>query len=525
MYRLVIVEDEIVTRQGMERYFDWKRYGFEVVNAFPDGMEALAWIKNNACDVVITDIMMSRLDGLELAARLRQTRPEIKVIILSGYSTFDYAKQAIQNKVVEYLLKPIDEDDLARVLQKLKKQLDEENQEKNAHQTKNKEILLTLRQSFFKNLLSGQINTRSELNTYFRLLNIAPSVIEMPILAYEISLASREEDGLDDEEETETRQMKNVGAALRRQFESREGEALYYVWDYQELKWSVTVIALSQTKIEALKQLFCEKLRAFSKQVETEFGECASFRLTHAVQRIGDLVGEARAAAAVDDASGIDGEVCESLLIKYRVCIVEMDLEHDRQLLELLDHLERELSAFPLEQARFVVKNLYSTVMQEYQGRGVDVGRCTGGRMDLAAPYQVENISQLTQEARAAFCALHDGLKKRKAEFNADIVGLIIQYIDKNIDGELSNDTMAAKYHMHPAYMSRIFRQRTGERLSDYILRIRMEKAVSLLKDGRHSVQKISQMVGYNTATYFSTQFRKYTGYSPREYCQRVLSR
>ena len=143
----------------------------------------------------------------------------------------------------------------------------------------------------------------------------------------------------------------------------------------------------------------------------------------------------------------------------------------------------------------------------------------------MAAPYQVENISQLTQEARAAFCALHDGLKKRKAEFNADIVGLIIQYIDKNIDGELSNDTMAAKYHMHPAYMSRIFRQRTGERLSDYILRIRMEKAVSLLKDGRHSVQKISQMVGYNTATYFSTQFRKYTGYSPREYCQRVLSR
>ena len=193
MYRLVIVEDEIVTRQGMERYFDWKRYGFEVVNAFPDGMEALAWIKNNACDVVITDIMMSRLDGLELAARLRQTRPEIKVIILSGYSTFDYAKQAIQNKVVEYLLKPIDEDDLARVLQKLKKQLDEENQEKNAHQTKNREILLTLRQSFFKNLLSGQINTRSELNTYFRLLNIAPSVIEMPILAYEISLTSREE--------------------------------------------------------------------------------------------------------------------------------------------------------------------------------------------------------------------------------------------------------------------------------------------------------------------------------------------
>ena len=71
--------------------------------------------------------------------------------------------------------------------------------------------------------------------------------------------------------------------------------------------------------------------------------------------------------------------------------------------------------------------------------------------MDLAAPYQAENISQLTQEARAAICALHDGLKKRKAEFNADIVGLIIQYIDKNIDGELSNDTMAAKYHMHPA--------------------------------------------------------------------------
>jgi two-component system response regulator YesN len=98
-----------------------------------------------------------------------------------------------------------------------------------------------------------------------------------------------------------------------------------------------------------------------------------------------------------------------------------------------------------------------------------------------------------------------------------------MQFLVDNIDKDISHDVIAAKYRIHPGYLSRLFKQDTGETLSEYLLRIKVEKAASLLKEGRYKIGDIAGMVGYSASSYFSIAFKKYTGCSPREYSQRVL--
>lgn len=121
---MIIVEDEIAVRRGLECFMPWSELGFEVADTFGDGLEAFEYLKNNPCDVVLTDIMMSGMDGLEMTKRLRELYPDILIIILSGYSHFEYAQLALRYKVSNYLLKPVDEEELIDVFEKLKEELE-----------------------------------------------------------------------------------------------------------------------------------------------------------------------------------------------------------------------------------------------------------------------------------------------------------------------------------------------------------------------------------------------------------------
>ncbi|MBO5197888.1 MAG: response regulator [Lachnospiraceae bacterium] len=527
LYQLVIVEDESTTRHGLETYVPWEKLGFEVVGSFEDGLEAFQWIENNDCDVVLTDIMMSRMNGLEMAAQLNEIRPEIKVVILSGYSDFSYAKQAIQCRVVDYLLKPIDEDDLMRVFTKLKEQFDQEAEEQDIQQMKKSELMWTLQTSFLKNLLSGQISTENELNVYLRLLEIEEHVIQCPMIAFDLSLTIPDPVTGDHAADEEKFDSDTLGEKLREHFLSQSGEFLYFVMDIQDTRWGIIAISLTQTEIGRLKKHCREKILSFIQEWNT-ITQCeVSCEMTHAVQKVSDLLGglttisDEKEPIAVQE---MEGEFYERMLLKYKVFIVELDWGNLDQVLTMIDDMMTELSGVSLESVRFILKNLYSMIAMEYGRRGMEVKEITGGKFDYNELYKAENIEEMAERMKEAFRLLLEGLQEIRTSYNSDIVGRIVQYVEKNIAGDLSSEVIAKKHRLHPAYMSRIFKQKTGENLSDYILRIRMEKGVQLLKTGEYKVLEISEMVGFKYAGYFSTMFKKYTGYSPLEYCEKVLS-
>lgn len=127
MYQLIIIDDEEHVSNGISNIFPWENIGFKVVGIFNNGESALEFIKNNRVHVVMTDIRMPRLSGIDIAKRLLEERPDIRVVFMSGYSDFTYMKSAILNSVSDYLLKPIKYEELLTCFQRVYEQLNKEN--------------------------------------------------------------------------------------------------------------------------------------------------------------------------------------------------------------------------------------------------------------------------------------------------------------------------------------------------------------------------------------------------------------
>lgn len=124
MYRLVIADDEIYIRNGLAQMIDWKTLGFELADMFEDGKELIEYVEKQDVDVVFTDVEMFEVSGLEVAGWIALNRPDIMVVMLSGYKEFDYVKEAIAANVFDYILKPINPEEIVRVFGKIKERLD-----------------------------------------------------------------------------------------------------------------------------------------------------------------------------------------------------------------------------------------------------------------------------------------------------------------------------------------------------------------------------------------------------------------
>lgn len=152
LYKVLIVEDEVFMREGLKNLIDWKELGFEIVGEAEDGISAFEFMKKMQVDVLISDIKIPLLSGLDLIERVKK---EIKnppeVIIISGYADFEYAKKAIQHGVVNYILKPIEEEELVDTLLKVKSKL------KKRELIKEGENLLALERSFKESIENSNI--------------------------------------------------------------------------------------------------------------------------------------------------------------------------------------------------------------------------------------------------------------------------------------------------------------------------------------------------------------------------------
>ena len=165
LYRVLLVDDEEDIREGISRKMDWLGLGFSLVGEAANGQDALELAESLRPDVILTDIKMPFMDGLELCRILTDRLPAARFVVFSGFDAFEYAKQAIQMNVVEYILKPINADELSAVLRRLKDQLDRERAERrNVELLRSRymENLPVLRELFYANLLDGRIEPGTE---------------------------------------------------------------------------------------------------------------------------------------------------------------------------------------------------------------------------------------------------------------------------------------------------------------------------------------------------------------------------
>jgi Response regulator containing CheY-like receiver domain and AraC-type DNA-binding domain len=159
MFRVIIVDDEKKIREGMKKLINWEEYDFSIIGQASDGVEALELCRNVLPDLVITDIKMPRMDGLTLASELKKINSHINIIILSGYSDFSYAKQAIKYGVDNYLLKPVNIGELCTELDKIRQDIIS----KQSHEENIKQDIKNLENLFLIRLINGDLDREEAL--------------------------------------------------------------------------------------------------------------------------------------------------------------------------------------------------------------------------------------------------------------------------------------------------------------------------------------------------------------------------
>lgn len=530
MIKVFLVEDEFVMREGIKKNIDWAGHGYEFCGDASDGEMAFPMIKKAQPDIVITDIKMPFMDGIELSRLLKKEMPSVEIIILSGYEEFEYAKAGIEIGVAQYLTKPISGNELLKELDLLSAKIETRRQEKELKALYLKEMEENRqgeKKDFFKELVSGQRSMSALLSMADKLdLNITAMWYNLVLL--KANLPDKKQDGYSDEYIAMDRELCELEMKDKIiQFDrDLEGKAILFMADSKEELEELQSESLAKAtaifeqhegiryfggigkavgRLTALEESYATALRAFAHQY---------------------LVKENMILHLEDEDSSI-----QSMQEDFNIANVEpkqVDRGKVRDFLRIGDGSEapyfveeyfRELGNSAMNSVvfrQYIMMDLYFCAAEFVEELGVP-------KEEIEA-FDISNKELQTLEGcmRYLTCILQKAIEVRDnaaSSRHQDVVDEILQYIEERYaDEELSLNTIAEHVNFSPNHLSTIFSKQTGQTFIKYLTDFRMMKAKELLRCTGKRSSEISLEVGYKDPHYFSYLFKKTQGVTPTQY-------
>ena len=526
LYKVLFVEDEIVTREGIRDNVDWKANGFEYCGEATDGEMALSLLRTIKPDILITDIKMPFMDGLQLCKIVRERMPWVKIIILSGHDEFEYAQEAIKLGVTEYLLKPITVQDMHSALQKIAAQLDQEKVEQEnlkKLQEQLEEDKTMLRERLLLKVVTGAIASVEAIEKGHSLgLDLIAKCYLVVILKIKI------EDRSEQFDYDEYRQIQHRVSGLV----ENNPDIFLLIKDWEEL-----VILMKGNIPQYLEEERELLLRSINKEVaKTRYH--TTIGVGTRKSRIADIYQSFIEAfvsiqGATDEARDAPNQVVEktellklnkSAVETYLNCGVKTDFD------EFFNAYIQPLSETALKS--YLIK---SYIFMDIVLATAKLVNELGGDFDKVIPAlsSVEtiltNIKTIDQLKEQAYKILINALSFRDAQTSGQHPRMVRQakeYIDQHfMEPNLSLDEVASQVNLSSSHFSMVFSQEACQTFKEYLTEIRIKKAKEMLRTTSLSSNDISYQVGYNDPHYFSYVFKKNTSFSPTEFRLQVQAR
>lgn len=517
MYNVFLVEDEVGIRESIRDTLDWEAAGFRYLGDAPDGEIALKAIRKLKPDIVITDIKMPFMDGLELTAHLREEMPGTKVVILSGYDDFAYAQKAIRLGVVEFLLKPVSPSELMKAINKVAVGLRNEMAGEYAAGG-DTGIWRQRRNAFLNDLLAGAIPSAetfsgmSELGIQFSdnyyIVALIKISAEKPDFSRDLKI---------------TRMAAQMATDVRAVMLERGQADLAVVFQGESEQ------AVESAAIAALKSMAAKCLKDFGAKLLMGVGKASAH--LHELSR---SLREAEIAINYAFFTGSE----EPCLMRN---VIEEKHTLGLELAQKLDQTAEFLQTGGLDETKATAGEI-SKLVFDAGGKGVALHYAYIDILMTAAKV-VQNMSGNPEEVlpefsklgtdvfaigtpgqfAAAITAVFDKIityrQSRLASRYGIMMGRVKKFIDDNYsDPYLSLQKTAMHVHVSPTYFSAVFSKEAGETFSEYLSKVRMTNAMRLLKTTARPASEISEMVGYKDPQYFSRAFKRATGVSIRIY-------
>lgn len=540
MIKVFLVEDEFPIREAIKNTIDWEREGFELVGEAGDGEVAYPKILSTKPDILLTDIRMPFMDGLELSQLVKESLPGIRILILSGYDDFDYAKKAISIGVEEYLMKPITEEILLKELNKAADSIREEKRAKMVRETYKKEreeIRALERQKFFRDMIDGRVNVQDSLECG-RSLGIDIIASWYNILLMQLVPKDMEYGLL----ESYSKVRENMNAEIRKRIAQmpevylyeQAGGILCFIEkaDSQQLLRENEERGIAELRSVMEEHTDVKYFLAIGKPVDRIRDVGASYnaanrRFAERYLRDESTVfyynEEEERRQKHEAGSGIDYQKLDIDKIEQKYM---MNFLRNGSVAEVPSFVEDyfesvdedALSAAPLRQ--YVVMGAIVCALSFLSSINMpqeEIDAQLSGFQDAPSSVRsVDEAREYLERILTEVISIRNRVADKKYTRLIDEAQLFIQ---ENYNKEdISLHSVSANVNVSPNHFSMVFKQETGETFIEYLTKIRMEKAKELLLCTSMKTSEIGFEVGYRDPHYFSYIFKKVQGMSPKEY-------
>ncbi|HHV98627.1 MAG TPA: response regulator [Clostridiaceae bacterium] len=528
MYKLIFADDEALVRNNITKLVQWEKYGFEMVGCCANGHELLEMVEKDPPDLVITDIDMPFISGIDAARQMKNDFPTVKIIFLTGYDDFNYAQQAIDLKVAKYILKPVTAQNMLTCLKEMKEILDKERLQ-NRNMTllenfyyQNKSML---QNAFLNSLLTTEVNNAEAAKKVelLRLDYLASKQFQVAVIMEDGNYSG------DWSDESASLMNFAVYSITKEILEDRKiGSAIL---------GDGRVVALLTNAKNASERYWKDKVVTVLEEIRAYIEKYLDFTVSigvgnicHSYNSIHRSYNEAISALGYRYAIGTNRVIFINDIEPQRHNTPVFNKEKELQLLacikannrdeiiQMIDTLIKDVACRTnIDQLRSYVISIIICIVREAESIGLDTQELL--RLgDIRKILDLKTVKQLKDTVlNVCFSLMENISQNRRNNCSASIEEAKCYIHEHYADFNISVDAVSQHLHLSSSYFRALFKKETGTTFVNYLTELRMQKAKALICSTSMKIYEIAEAVGYSDPQYFSYCFKKRFKMAPNE--------
>ncbi|MBA2938996.1 response regulator [Paenibacillus sp. CGMCC 1.16610] len=527
MRNLIIADDDVIIRRGLSKTIDWASYGLHLIGAAGNGREALQFAEELKPDIVLSDIRMPHIDGLELAEQLLAKYPDVKIVLMTSYDEFKFAQKALKLKVFDYVLKPFENEVLLETMQRAVAEYQRESKVRKQIS----DSMPLMRQLFWEHLISGRFH-ENELMAEAKFLEI--NLQAATYLACIIKL--------DDYHFPKVRNrygqemLRYCVSNIIQEMTADLEQCHIFHYDGEEIVIAFGVSADTELRKQLIREMMeevCKNVERYLKTTvtigvgpiyENPISLRRSYLEAKMILEYRHIVGTNQVLITrdIDLQPPVETTVLEGwkdeLLVRVKLGMKEESLAIIRELEQ--DIVNRKI--VPLQDIHILGTEIALLLYREFWEWihtwkmelkfGGFTHFCTNLQTLTTSKEVFSTIQEFLLELLAEICSRRDSHQKQ-------LLNKAHKYIEDNYNREeLSLQEVADYVNVSAGHLSSIFKKVGNKVFSDYLLEVRMKSALSLMSREDCKSYEVAYRVGFSNPQYFSVCFKKYTGFTPTDY-------
>lgn len=504
MYRILVVDDEKIERKGIGFLIKQMDVECELSEAV-NGQAALEWLEENEADILLTDVKMPHMDGIELIKQLkeRNINPKMKIVIISGYSDFEYAKLAVKMGVADYLLKPVDPREFEPTMKKIMDSIESEKLEAEFME----QSMSFMKQHYLYSLVNG-LPVDEISQSQLDMLNIK-SYTRLMLMEFESTFFGK----------SDTDFAENLATCL---------ESLDKGFHYLNLNPEQGVILFTENNND--EEFWKRAAKAVCGMIERVYGTSVYIAVSRPFSKHEEIVKAFEETENLmenrfyqnDTRIYLPYENGQSpLLVQIDDDTLMKQMKQDIKMKDaagLREHFEKMCVKYrsKTDFSQVYIKFIFSNLLKDFYDILPDVNELELNK-EIDRLYRSTDFQTVIDIININIDRIESTFSKNPKMIHREIED-VKQYIYEHYGEEIGVESLADLVYMAPSYLSCIFKKETGQNLSKFIKAYRMEKAKEMLEDTQKKIVTISNDVGYPNVSYFCQSFREYFGVSPQKF-------